>query len=121
MCKTNRSGKSACLTRSQIEEFCSNLPIKYSILAELMYYSAGRVREITTILQQLANTHEGKAQWQGLLNKSTLLHEVEESILAIHFLQEAWKQQQQQEDSGKDVVLVDVCCGKGVFSLLASN
>jgi len=49
MCKTNRSGKSACLTEKQIEYFCSNLPIKYSLLSELMYFSSGRVKEITTI------------------------------------------------------------------------
>jgi len=59
MCKTNRSGKSACLTRNQIEEFCSNLPIKYSILAELMYYSAGRVKEITTIRVRNLNFKDG--------------------------------------------------------------
>jgi len=49
MCKTNRSGKSACLTKLQIEIFCSNLPIKYGLLSELMYFAAGRVKEITTI------------------------------------------------------------------------
>ena len=59
MCKTNRSGKSACLTENQIESFCSNLPIKYSLLAELMYYSAGRVKEITTIKVRNLNFQDG--------------------------------------------------------------
>ena len=59
MCKTNRSGKSACLTESQIESFCSNLPIKYSLLAELMYFSAGRVKEITTIKVRNLNFQDG--------------------------------------------------------------
>ncbi len=75
------------------------------------------VGRIAEILRQLATLHEGKSEWQGLLNKSTLLHEVEESILAIHFLQEEWKR---TTTTTSKVVLVDVCCGKGVFSLLAS-
>jgi len=45
----NRSGKSTCLTKEQIKIFCLNLPIKYSLLAELMYFSVGHVKEITTI------------------------------------------------------------------------
>ena len=59
MCKTNRSGKSVCLTEDQIESFCSNLPIKYSLLAELMYFSAGRVKEITTIKVRNLNFVDG--------------------------------------------------------------
>jgi integrase/recombinase XerD len=59
MCKTNRSGKSACLTEHKIESFCSNLPIKYSLLAELMYFSAGRVKEITTIKVRNLNFVDG--------------------------------------------------------------
>jgi integrase/recombinase XerD len=59
MCKTNRSGKSTCLTEHQIEIFCSNLPIKYSLLAELMYFSAGRVKEVTTIRVRNLNFKDG--------------------------------------------------------------
>ena len=49
MSKTNRSGKSICLSKQEVETIASNLPLKYGLLAELMYYSAGRVKEITTI------------------------------------------------------------------------
>ena len=49
MSKTNRSGQSCCLTQKQLGQFCSNLPEKYSLLSEMMYFSAGRVREVTTI------------------------------------------------------------------------
>ena len=59
MCKTNRSGKSACLTRGQVERFCASLPEKYSLLAELMYFSAGRVQEITTIKVRNINNNDG--------------------------------------------------------------
>lgn len=59
MCKTNRSGKAACLTTTQLESFYSNLPVKYSLLAELLYFSAGRVKEITTIKVRNVNLKEG--------------------------------------------------------------
>ena len=49
MCKTNRSGKATLLTKQQLELFLANLPVKYSLLAELMYFTAGRVNEITTL------------------------------------------------------------------------
>ena len=49
MSKSNRNGQSECLSLIQVEEFLSNLPVKYSLLAEVMYFSAGRVRECTTI------------------------------------------------------------------------
>lgn len=49
MCKTNRSGKASLLSRQQMELFFANLPVKYALLAELMYFSAGRVNEITTL------------------------------------------------------------------------
>ena len=58
-CKTKRSGKSDCLPKDQIESFCSNLPIKYSLLAELMYFSAGPVKEITTIKVRNLNFADG--------------------------------------------------------------
>ena len=59
VCKTNRSGKSATLTKHQVEIFCANLPEKYSLLAELLYYSAGRVKEITTIRVRNINFKDG--------------------------------------------------------------
>jgi integrase/recombinase XerD len=59
MCKTNRSGKSICLTQTQIETLVSNLPLKYGLLAELLYYSAGRVKEITTTRVRNLNFKEG--------------------------------------------------------------
>lgn len=49
MCKTNRSGKASLLSQQQMEQFLSNLPVKYGLLAQLMYFSAGRVKEITTL------------------------------------------------------------------------
>ena len=52
------------------------------------------------------------------MDRSKLWHEIEESVLAIHFLEEALLS---SNKTTKDVILVDVCSGKGVFSLLASR
>lgn len=59
MCKTNRSGKSAVLSQKDLERFFGQLPEKYSVLAELMYYSAGRVKEITTLRVSNINFNDG--------------------------------------------------------------
>ena len=58
MCKTNRSGKATLLTKQQLELFLANLPIKYALLAELMYFTAGRVNEITTLRVRDINTKD---------------------------------------------------------------
>ena len=59
MSKSNRSGKSTCLTKSQLEAFLSNLPVKFSLLAETMYFSAGRVGEISSLKVRNINFQEG--------------------------------------------------------------
>ena len=59
MCKTNRSGKAAVLTSQQLERFFGQLPEKYSVLAEVMLYSAGRVKEITTLKVRNINFTDG--------------------------------------------------------------
>ncbi len=59
MCKTNRSGKSALLTDEQLERVLGQLPEKYSVLAEVMFFSAGRVQEITTLRVRNINFRDG--------------------------------------------------------------
>ncbi len=49
MSKSNRSGKSALLTKHELDKFLSQLPEKYSLLAETMYFLAGRVGETSSI------------------------------------------------------------------------
>jgi hypothetical protein len=68
------------------------------------------------ILRQWIETWGDDNQLQGLLNKSTLLHEIEESIVALALLIE-WMM---NRDIETPITVVDVCCGKGVFSMLAS-
>tara|TARA_R100000027_G_scaffold67417_2_gene66032 strand:+ start:210 stop:809 length:600 start_codon:yes stop_codon:yes gene_type:complete len=59
VCKTNRSGKSALLTDEQLERVLGQLPEKYSVLAEVMFFSAGRVQEITTLRVRNINFRDG--------------------------------------------------------------
>ena len=58
MSKSNRSGKAACLSKNELEQFLSNLPEKYSLLAETMYFSAGRVGEISSIKVRNLNRYD---------------------------------------------------------------
>lgn len=55
MAKTNRCGKSAVLSPQQLELVIASLPEKYSLLAETLYYTAGRVSEIVSL--RVCNIH----------------------------------------------------------------
>ncbi len=59
MSKSHRSGKATCLSDEELECFHANLPQKYSLLSELMYFTAGRVGEITSIRVRNINFKEG--------------------------------------------------------------
>lgn len=82
--------------------------------------------DVARILREWGEKWAGQPEWQTLLNKKSLLHEVEESIVALSFLLE-WLERRENEhkDDANDgplppVTLVDVCCGKGILSMLAS-
>lgn len=68
----------------------------------------------------------GGEEWSGLqsfLNKPSLLHEVEESLVVIEALI-GWLRMRSGGDSDgrrPDVTVVDLCCGKGVPSVLLSH
>ena len=57
MSKSNRSGKSKCLNKEHLEAFISNLPQKYGLLAETMYFLAARVGEATSIRVRNINSN----------------------------------------------------------------
>jgi len=85
------------------------------------------IRSVISILRTLGKQHNGKKDWQGILNKSTLLHEIEESIFAIHFLERELFLSSSSplktttaKKSQEEIIIVDMCSGKGVFSLLCS-
>jgi hypothetical protein len=75
------------------------------------------------------STRMSPTEWAHLLNKKSLQHEIEESMVAIHYL-EQWRQKTPSLDKknqtigvinktlSNSFVAVDVCGGKGIFSLL---
>lgn len=75
-------------------------------------------KQVVEIMRMWGELWAGETSMQTLLNKKSLLHEVEESIAALHFLTE-WLERRQSHAS-PPVTLVDVCCGKGILSMLAS-
>mmetsp|Transcript_8394 Transcript_8394/g.12682 ORF Transcript_8394/g.12682 Transcript_8394/m.12682 type:complete len:437 (+) Transcript_8394:172-1482(+) len=75
------------------------------------------IGKVVSILRHWGSEWAGRSEWQGILNKSSLLHEVEESIVALVFLVEFINGLHENEQA---VTIVDVCSGKGIFSMLAS-
>ena len=73
--------------------------------------------EIIDILRHWANEWAGWNEWQSLLNKSSLLHEIEESIVSIQTLFYFLKRSN-DSDSKPPIVVLDICCGKGICSML---
>ena len=70
MCKTNRSGKSALLSKQRLEILVASLPEKYSLLAELLYFSAGRVSEVTSIKVRNLNLTDGLVTFEKSTTKT---------------------------------------------------
>ena len=70
MCKTNRSGKSALLSKQQLEILVASLPEKYSLLADLLYFSAGRVSEVTNIRVRNLNLTDGLVTFEKSATKT---------------------------------------------------
>jgi integrase/recombinase XerD len=70
MCKTNRSGKSALLSKDQLEILVASLPEKYSLLSELLYFSAGRVSEVTILKVRNLNLTDGLVTFEKSTTKT---------------------------------------------------
>ena len=70
MCKTNRSGKSAVLNKRQMEMVFASLPEKYSLLAEILYFSAGRVSEVTNLKVNNINFTDGLVTFEKSSTKT---------------------------------------------------
>lgn len=71
--------------------------------------------KVVSILREWGNKWAGEDGWMSLLNKGSLFHEMEESIVAIHYLLEG-----KDEDECDEFIVMDVCAGKGLFSFLLS-
>ena len=85
MSKSNRSGKAKCLNKNQLESFISNLPQKYGLLAETMYFLAARVGEATSIRVRNINSNH---QVVTLEKMSTKCKETREIPIGSKLLKE---------------------------------
>jgi len=88
MSKTNRSGKSSLLTQKQLEYFFGQLPEKYSLLAQVMYFSAGRVREVASIRCRNINVVAGLLTIEKSITKTKETRQVPLPTHLIQHLQE---------------------------------
>ena len=80
------------------------------------------IDRVISILRSWGRSWAGRGEWQALLNRKSPAHEVEESIVALRFLLDWLECGGRERDDGAPppVTLVDVCCGKGMLSMLAS-
>lgn len=74
--------------------------------------------QVVKILRTWGHKWAGQGAWQSVLNKPSLQHEAEESIVALHHLHE-WLQRRRKQP-GDSITVVDLCCGKGFYSMLLS-
>lgn len=75
------------------------------------------IAQVASILRQWGLKWAGKPEWQSLLNKRSLQHEAEESTVALYHLHQ-WLLSRENKD--EPLIIVDVCCGKGLFSMFLS-
>ena len=80
------------------------------------------VEKVIMILRLWGEEWAGQKEWQGVLNKSSLLHEIEESIVTLGFLMEFMDHGLDEKNALEEnpITIIDVCSGKGIFSMLAS-
>ena len=71
--------------------------------------------QVIEILKEWGEKWQGNLKMASLLNKSTLHHEIEETIVAIHYLVEGLSRR-----SEKSCHVLDACAGKGMLSFLLS-
>ena len=75
---------------------------------------------------QRATLDGDDARFRGLLAKKSLLHEIEESVVALDLLL-AWLARRPRvdaaaaDDDASRVTVVDLCCGKAIFSGLLAH
>ena len=74
---------------------------------------------VVQVLERWSLDHGHAHEWKSLLNKNNLFSEIEESIVAIHELREWWTNSTTNADR-RSLIVLDACCGKGVYSTLLS-
>ena len=82
-------------------------------------------RQVIEILKELGKKYAGDdVKWKSFLDKRRIYNEIEESIIAIHYLVEGTSMTTSNDndkyDNNNKYIAVDVCGGKGYFSFLLS-
>ena len=77
-------------------------------------------RQTVKILRQWGDKWAGKREMQTLLNKPELLHEIEESIIALAPFCDWLDSLSTTQEGMEPITFVDVCAGKGILSMLTS-
>ena len=72
--------------------------------------------DVICVLKEWGSRWGGQHNWYSFLNKNSLQHEAEECIVALHHFK-AWCQDYK---GSTPLTVVDMCCGKGMFSMLLS-
>ncbi|CAB9524390.1 expressed unknown protein [Seminavis robusta] len=77
--------------------------------------------QVTSILRLWGKQWAGNAAWASVLNKNSLHHEAEECIVALYHLRQ-WMNEVVESDASAEngFLAVDVCGGKGIFSMMLS-
>lgn len=78
---------------------------------------AALIQETAVTLRRWAEQWAGQTAFQGILNKKGFYHEIEESIVAMYLLQEVVT----TTPALTSLTVLDLCCGKGIFSLVLSH
>ena len=76
--------------------------------------------QVVAVLREWGRLYAGELT--SFLRKTPLLlHETQESIVALHYLREWWKTTTQTQTTTRidasEFIALDVCCGKGYFSM----
>mmetsp|Transcript_18527 Transcript_18527/g.42606 ORF Transcript_18527/g.42606 Transcript_18527/m.42606 type:complete len:409 (+) Transcript_18527:96-1322(+) len=71
--------------------------------------------QVLEILRSWGRKWQGNQKMASLLNKSSLYHEMEETIVTMHYLYEGLARREE-----KICHVIDVCAGKGMLSFLLS-
>lgn len=78
------------------------------------------VSDIIGILRRWSDAWAGRPEWSHFVNCKGFLHEVEEALVPLHALGQHCLALDGAGHSRSAVTVVDLCCGKGMFSMLLS-
>jgi Zinc knuckle len=101
-----------------VSETSSSTPSKPNRMMMEPYRST--TEQVASILELWGRQWAGNLSWGSMLNKRTLHHEAEECIVALYFLRQWMLTSTRRDTEENRFIAVDVCGGKGIFSMMLS-